>query len=334
MIESENEKRYRSAINCISATMLVFLALTNTFGLIGEGLIMLWEQFSNELFVDIATALTDAITYILGFMLPVCFYKLLAGKKTVEPMKLSPRLPRATFLYIMAGMAVILAFSYLNYYMISFTNYAAYAEENLWKESYDTPHAVVLSFLTMALIPAFVEEFLFRGLVQSNLRPFGRGVAIIGSAVVFGAMHQNIQQIFYATVAGLVFGYLYEETGSIWCGVLLHLFNNGFSVLESTIQQYWDQTSADRICILLEGAIYGIGAICLVLLICRRRRAPDFSNGCFEKTLPEAPTYTPYELDSARKVRIFFSPLMIAYFAICISTMMLYVLMALIQYGI
>lgn len=333
MIESENEKRYRSVISRISATMLFFLALTNTLALVGEGLNMLWAQSSSKLFADIITALTDGTVYILGYMLPVWFYRLISGRKAVEPMKLSPRLPRATALYIMAGMAVILVFSYLNYYMISFTNYPAFAEENLWRESYDTPHAIVLSFLTLAVIPAFVEEFLFRGLIQTNLRPFGRGVAIVGSAVIFGAMHQNIQQIFYATVAGLVLGYLYEETESIWCGVLLHLFNNGFSVFEMSIQQKWDSGQADRICLLAEGAIYGIGAICLVVLICRRRRTPDFSRGCFEKNLPEAPTYAPYELEGSRKVRIFFSPMMIAYFAICISTMVSLFAMALIQYG-
>ena len=334
MIESENEKRYRSVINRLAGTMLIFLALTNTLGLIGLGVNEIWKQSTSEIFVDIITSLTDGTVYILGFMLPVCFFKIISKGKTVEPMKLSPRLPRDTFLYIMAGMAVILVSSYLNYYMISFFDYAAFAEENLWKDSYDTTHAIVMNFVTMAVIPAFVEEFLFRGLIQTNLRPFGRGVAIIGSAIMFGAMHQNIQQIFYATVAGLMLGYLYEETGSIWCGILLHLFNNAFSVFEATILQRWDPTLADRVCTLIEGAIFGVGAICLVLLICRRRRASDFSDGCFEKTLPDAPTYTPFELEGKQKIKLFFSPLMIAYLAICAFTMVTYVILALINYGI
>ena len=333
MIELENEKRYRSVINRLAGTMLIFLALSNVLGIIGMGLVYLWEELLPEVAADIASSVTDGVVYILSFMLPVCFFKWMSKGKRTEPMKLAPRLPKETFVYVMAGMAVILAAAYLNYYMISFTNYTAFAEENLWVDTYDTPHAIVMSFVTMAIIPAFVEEFLFRGLIQTNLRPFGRGVAIVGSAVLFGAMHQNIQQIFYATVAGLVLGYLYEVTDSIWCGILLHLLNNGFSVVETAITERMNKAFADRVCTLAEGAIFGIGAICLVWLICRKRTEPDFSQGCFEKTMQISPEYVPYELERPRKVKLFFSPLMITFLALCASTMVTYFIMALVMYG-
>lgn len=333
MMELENEKHYRSVINRIAGTMLIFLALSNALAMIGMGLEFVWDMIPNEMIADIAGSLTDGVVYILSFMLPVCFFRLFSKGKRVEPMKLSPKLPRATFVYIMAGMAVILAAAYLNYYMISFTDYAAFAEENLWVDTYDTPHAIVMSFVTMAIIPAFVEEFLFRGLIQTNLRPFGRGVAIVGSAVLFGAMHQNIQQIFYATVAGLVLGYLYEITDSIWCGILLHLMNNAFSVFETAITKQLNPEFAERVCTLAEGVIFGVGAICLIWMICRRRQEIDLSQGCFGRELPQASGYTACELDGKRKIRLFFSPLMITFLALCASTMMMYFVMALVTYG-
>lgn len=333
MIELETEKYYRSVINRIAGTMLFFLALTNVLGLIAMGLTQVWDYFLIETAAEIVSSLVDGLVYMLSFMLPVCFFRGISGGKRYEPMKLSPKLPKETFAYVLAGMAVILSAAYLNYYMISFTNYAAFAEENLWMDTYDTPHAIVLSFVTMAIIPAFVEEFLFRGLVQSNLRPFGRGVAIVGSAVLFGAMHQNIQQIFYATVAGLVLGYLYEVTDSIWCGILLHLMNNGFSVCESAISYRLNEDFANRICTLAEGVIFGVGTVCLIWLICRKRREPDFSQGYFEKTLPDAPEFVQYELRGERKVKLFFSPLMITFLAMCASTMVTYFVMALVMYG-
>lgn len=333
MIELEAEKQYRSVINRIAGTMLIFLALTNTLGLIGMGVNMLWENYLIEIAADIVTSLTDGLVYVLSFMLPVCFYRLLSKKKSYEPMRLAPRLPSTTFLYIFAGMAVILAAAYLNYYMISFTNYAEFAEETLWVDTYDTPQAIVMSFVTMAIIPGFVEEFLFRGLVLTNLRPFGRGVAIVVSAVLFGAMHQNIQQIFYATVAGLVLGYIYEVTDSIWCCILLHFFNNGFSVFESAIAARLTAESADRICAVAEGIIFGIGAICLVWLICRKQKEPDFSDGYFEMTMPDAPEYAAYELIASKKIRLFFSPLMIVFLALCTGTMLMMFVMAILQYG-
>ena len=333
MLEIQNEIKYRSAINRIAGTMLIFLLLTNTLGIIAQMLNEIWKLIPNEVISTVASSLTDGIVYILGFMLPVVFFRLLSKGQKIEPMKLAPCLPKETFAYIMAGMAVILVMSYLNYYMISFTDYAAFAEEMLWVESYDSPHAIVMSFLTMAIIPAFVEEFLFRGLIQSNLRPYGRGVAIIGSAVIFGAMHQNIQQIFYATIAGLVLGYLYEVTDSIWCSILLHFLNNSVSVFNTVISHRFDAPVADRIQVLIDGAIFGIGAICLIGLICRHTRKPDFTNGYFAQSMPDAPDYVACEVEVNRKIRLFFSPMMIAYLVLCFSTMVTYFAIALLTYG-
>ena len=332
MNEIEVEKQYRSVINRIAGTLLIFLLIANILALVSMLLVEIWDAYLIEIAAQIATSLTDGLVYTLSFLLPVCFFRLMSRGKPSEPMKLSPRLPRATFAYIFAGMAVILAAAYLNYYMISFTGYSEFAAENLWKDTYGTPQEIVMSFLTMAIIPAFVEEFLFRGLILTNLRPFGRGVAIVGSAVLFGLMHQNIQQIFYATVAGLVLGYIYEATDSIWCGILLHLVNNAFSVFESAIVARWREETAERVCVLAEGAIFGLGLICLICLICRKKQTPDFSDGCFDKSLPTSPDYTPCELSGKRKVSLFFSPLMIAFIALCVSTMLTYVVMA-VLYG-
>ncbi len=333
MNELDVEMQYRSTVNRIAGTLLIFLALTNILALIGVLMSSVWEAYLTELAADIAVSLTDGVVYMLSFMLPVAFFHLISKKQRIEPMKLAPRLPADTFAYIFAGMAVILAAAYLNYYMIAFTSYADFAADFLWVDTYDTPHAIVLSFVTMAIIPAFVEEFLFRGLIQTNLRPYGSGVAIVGSAVLFGLMHQNVQQIFYATVAGLVLGYIYEVTNSVWCGILLHLINNGFSVFESAITARWNAETAERVCALAEGAIFGVGALCLIWLICRKKRKPDFSNGYFGQALPQSIDYTPCEMSGGQKVRQFFSPLMIAFFALCASTMATYFVMALVMYG-
>ena len=333
MYEMNVEKQYRSMIDRIAGALLIFIVLSNMLSLIGIGLNQLWGLYMEGIASDILSSVTEGIVYILSFMLPVCFFRLMSRNKLSEPMKLSPRLPRAVFAYVLAGMAVIRAAAYLNFYMISFSNYSEFAAENLWMDTYDTPHAIILSFITMGIIPAFVEEFLFRGLIQSNLRPFGRGVAIVGSAVLFGLMHQNIQQIFYATVAGLVLGYLYEVTDSIWCGILLHLFNNGFSVLESAVSARWNAAAAEQVCTLAEGAIFGLGAACLIWLICRKKDEPDFTNGYFEQNLPMSSDYAAFDLQGSRKVKLFFSPLMNAYVALCISTMITYFVWALVTYG-
>ena len=76
-----------------------------------------------------------------------------------------------------------------------------------------------------ALIAPVTEEILFRGLVQSTFRPYGKRFAILTSAFLFGMFHGNLVQTPYALAVGLVLGYVAEEYSLGWC-VVLHMFNN------------------------------------------------------------------------------------------------------------
>ena len=94
-----------------------------------------------------------------------------------------------------------------------------------------------LLLLAVALTPAVCEEFLFRGFVLSAFDRPGRGhVAVVLSAVAFGAVHMIPHQVFYATLLGLVLGLLAIRTGSIWPGLTFHAVFNGIAVL----RERWD----------------------------------------------------------------------------------------------
>ena len=75
------------------------------------------------------------------------------------------------------------------------------------------------------LVAPVTEEILFRGLVQSTFRPYGKRFAILASAFLFGMFHGNLVQTPYALAVGLVLGYVAEEYSLGWC-VVLHMFNN------------------------------------------------------------------------------------------------------------
>jgi membrane protease YdiL (CAAX protease family) len=99
------------------------------------------------------------------------------------------------------------------------------------------PVDVVLYGIILAVLPAFAEEFCYRGVVLGLLRPFGDGFAILGSAFLFGVMHGNIVQIPFAFCVGLIFGYITVKTGSMWCAVILHFLNNGVSFFQQVIAE-------------------------------------------------------------------------------------------------
>ena len=89
----------------------------------------------------------------------------------------------------------------------------------------------LLSFIATAIVPALVEEFACRGILLGLLKKQGNVFAVITSSIVFGIMHSNFQQIPFAILVGLILGYIYVKTESIWTCVLVHLVNNAISVI-------------------------------------------------------------------------------------------------------
>lgn len=91
----------------------------------------------------------------------------------------------------------------------------------------------LIAFISTAVLPAFVEEFACRGLVMGVLRKIGDRFAIVASAILFGLMHGNFEQIPFAFLVGLVLGFIAIKSGSLWPAVFVHFFNNLAAVVFS-----------------------------------------------------------------------------------------------------
>lgn len=65
-------------------------------------------------------------------------------------------------------------------------------------------HGFLISMLVMALCPAIGEEFLMRGVVYRSYRKKSPVLAWILSAVIFGLLHMNFNQMPYAVYLGLL----------------------------------------------------------------------------------------------------------------------------------
>ena len=74
----------------------------------------------------------------------------------------------------------------------------------------------------MCVVAPIGEEFVFRKLIIDRTHKYGGFVCIFFSGLVFGLMHANFYQFFYAFALGLVLGYVYYSTGKIWYTIALH----------------------------------------------------------------------------------------------------------------
>ncbi len=130
----------------------------------------------------------------------------------------------------------------------------------------------VMYFCIYAILPALAEEIAFRGVVFGLLRPYGKTIAVVGSAFVFGIMHGNLLQIPFAFIGGLFFGYLLAETGSILPCVLLHFCNNGLSVIQMFLVKDLPEAAAEHVAYGMMILTLVVGVVCLILLLKRNPR--------------------------------------------------------------
>jgi CAAX protease family protein len=88
--------------------------------------------------------------------------------------------------------------------------------------------------VVLALVPAVVEEFLFRGLIQ---RCFEKGLgpvrAIVLTGVLFGAFHVNPFNFVPLAVLGIYLGFVAYRADSVWASVAAHFFNNAIACVGS-----------------------------------------------------------------------------------------------------
>jgi sodium transport system permease protein len=89
-----------------------------------------------------------------------------------------------------------------------------------------------LPLIAFAVVPAICEELAFRGFILSGLQRTQRyRLAAVMSSVAFGIIHMIPQQVFNATLLGLVLAALALRSGSLIPGVIFHFIFNGIQVL-------------------------------------------------------------------------------------------------------
>ncbi|HEV3416834.1 MAG TPA: CPBP family glutamic-type intramembrane protease, partial [Pirellulales bacterium] len=91
-----------------------------------------------------------------------------------------------------------------------------------------------IPLLVIAILPAFCEEFAFRGFILSGLRHSGsKWRAIVVSSLFFGISHQVLQQSLVAFAVGILIAYMAVQSGSIWPGLVFHATYNSLGWLQS-----------------------------------------------------------------------------------------------------
>ena len=96
----------------------------------------------------------------------------------------------------------------------------------------DTIGGLLFNLIVIALIPAIGEELTFRGVLQQSLtRRMNPHIAIILSAAIFSFIHFQFYGFLPRMFLGLLMGYMFYITNSLWTSMLMHFLNNGAAVV-------------------------------------------------------------------------------------------------------
>ena len=96
----------------------------------------------------------------------------------------------------------------------------------------DTFGGLLLNLVIIALIPAVGEELTFRGVLQQSLtRKMNPHIAILLSAAIFSFIHFQFYGFLPRMFLGMLLGYMFYTTNSLWTSILMHFLNNGSAVV-------------------------------------------------------------------------------------------------------
>ena len=122
------------------------------------------------------------------------------------------------------------------------------------------------SILMLVVLAPVMEEVLFRGILLESVRSkHSAGRAIVVSALMFGVIHLIPQQVVNAFAIGLILGYIYVRTESLWPVIVIHALNNAMAYV---IMQWSDGANITVRSLIenntLYAVVYGVSLAALV----------------------------------------------------------------------
>lgn len=222
------KKSLKKDSNRLGILLILFHAFMFGFSFISSIFLVFGLPYDSQ--SSVQTFLLDGLLSLLVFFITGLVYIFIVNLDTKVIFPFEQIKTSLLVKIVIIGVAVALV---SNYAADMLSNvFSVFGIDNTIDFSYDvdSPLSILLYFVTVALVPALVEEFAFRGIILGTLRKYSDTLAIVISAGVFGLMHGNFVQIPFAFCVGLVLGFVVVKTNSLLPSILIHFFNNALSV--------------------------------------------------------------------------------------------------------
>jgi len=187
---------------------------------------------------------------IIMFIIPALLFAWISSEKKFKYLKIqnwfSSQSGLAVVLLVFCAMPLINWMGEVNSHLTlpdflsGLENWMKSSEESLKKltEAFlkmDNVFDLIVNIIIIALLAAVGEELLFRGAMQNVILEWTKNthVAVWITAILFSALHMQFFGFLPRMLLGVVLGYLYVWSNSLWLPILFHFLNNGLAVLFS-----------------------------------------------------------------------------------------------------
>ena len=184
----------------------------------------------------------QASSSILFFLLPAILYAIFTfhvkrfyylGFKKAERQNM----------YVLAGLVMLMALPFVFWLgevnrLVNLPDWMVKMEQNTGKQLVEILRVnhwsdIVINILVIGLFPAVCEEVFFRGALQRVMIHVTQSpwAGILIAALLFSALHLQFAGFLPRFFLGVVLGFLYWYSGSLWTSIIAHFVFNGIQVL-------------------------------------------------------------------------------------------------------
>ena len=219
-VEKQRTKAARKNLLRIGLALLVYLLITSA---VQATAMFLCARFAPQIYAqDWFFIACTLLGYAAGF--PI-FFGFIASMPKQKPQK-----ARLGF----GGWIAFLAISFLlmevgsmiaSFLMSAIETVKGQEISNAVAEQINGSSPLVNLVVAVILAPIF-EELICRKLIVDRLLPYSEVLAVVTSGLLFGLIHGNFYQFFYAALLGMLFAVVYVKTGNIFHTIGMHAVIN------------------------------------------------------------------------------------------------------------
>ena len=244
--EPEAEYKYRMALECatIKAGVYKKLRASSIYVSFVLFILLMMTFFSALALGEISDLLTDKAYSILNYvfisaqyviLFPLAIYIATLGRK--NKVRTYFKKPEVSAFYIarwsVIALGAVYVASFVSNFIFALIEGAGVYVSDLSAPLPTSPLELVLYFIGVVILAPLFEEILFRGVLLTHLMKYGTWFAAAATGFLFGAYHQNHQQLLYAMIFGILLAFIDVKAGSVIPSLIAHIGVNLFAFLST-----------------------------------------------------------------------------------------------------